>query len=60
MEVGISKIMLIFFVCLCTQVLQWYWFGAGQTYESCVDFVVQDAAPVHEHSGMIRGRSWRG
>ncbi|PKS09221.1 hypothetical protein jhhlp_003835 [Lomentospora prolificans] len=25
-------------------VIQWYWFGQGQTYESCVDFVVPAAA----------------
>ncbi|KAK3314562.1 hypothetical protein B0H66DRAFT_583513 [Apodospora peruviana] len=37
--------------------IQWYWFGAGQTYESCIDFTV--AAPVHEHTGMIRGRRWQ-
>ncbi|KAM7199785.1 hypothetical protein V8F20_005655 [Naviculisporaceae sp. PSN 640] len=37
-------------------VIQWYWFGAGQTYESCIDFTVD--APTHSHTGMIRGRSW--
>ncbi|SPO00132.1 uncharacterized protein DNG_02983 [Cephalotrichum gorgonifer] len=28
--------------------LQWYWFGQGQTYESCVDFVVPAAAEPEE------------
>ncbi|KAK4216442.1 hypothetical protein QBC37DRAFT_416757 [Rhypophila decipiens] len=37
-------------------VIQWYWFGQGQTYESCIDFTVD--APTHAHTGMIRGRSW--
>ncbi|KAK3321308.1 hypothetical protein B0T19DRAFT_466656 [Cercophora scortea] len=38
--------------------LQWYWFGQGQTYESCVDFTV--AAPAtHEHERAIRGRRWQ-
>ena len=26
------------------QVIQWYWFGQGQTYESCIDFVKAAAA----------------
>lgn len=41
----------------CTEagacVLQWYWFGQGQTYESCIDFTQAPAAP------MMRGRSWK-
>ncbi|KAK3935148.1 hypothetical protein QBC46DRAFT_413294 [Diplogelasinospora grovesii] len=40
----------------CTEagicVIQWYWLGAGQTYESCVDFTVPAA------SSAVRGRAW--
>ncbi len=25
------------------KVIQWYWFGQGQTYESCVDLVISAA-----------------
>ncbi|RKU48342.1 hypothetical protein DL546_008660 [Coniochaeta pulveracea] len=39
-------------------VLQWYWLGQGQTYESCVDFTVQNAVPIPAIP--IRGRSWFG
>lgn len=35
-------------------VIQWHWFGAGQTYQSCIDFTVPAAAaPVK-----IRGQAW--
>lgn len=30
-------------------VIQWYWFGQGQTYESCIDFTVPAAAAEHGH-----------
>ncbi|KAK0614843.1 hypothetical protein B0T17DRAFT_498084 [Bombardia bombarda] len=49
----------------CTEagvcVLQWYWFGQGQTYESCIDFTVPApvaAPPASEHEHMIRGQTW--
>ena len=29
---------------LLLQVIQWYWFGQGQTYESCIDFTVSNPA----------------
>ncbi|GAB1313708.1 Chitin-binding, domain 3 [Madurella fahalii] len=44
----------------CTEpgacVIQWYWFGQGQTYESCIDFTIPAAteAPARR----MRGRSW--
>ncbi|KAK0651086.1 hypothetical protein B0T16DRAFT_503238 [Cercophora newfieldiana] len=43
----------------CT--IQWYWFGQGQTYESCIDFTVPAAAaaahPGHEHRRSVAGRA---
>lgn len=49
----------------CTQpgvcALQWHWFGQGQTYQSCTDFVVPAAvaapAPGHDHKMRIRGQT---
>ncbi|KAK4462869.1 hypothetical protein QBC42DRAFT_325811 [Cladorrhinum samala] len=48
-----------------TCVLQWHWFGQGQTYQSCIDFTVPAAAaaPVvdagHEHARRgIRGQTY--
>ncbi|KAK0723328.1 hypothetical protein B0T26DRAFT_641460 [Lasiosphaeria miniovina] len=42
-------------------VIQWYWLGQGQTYESCIDFTTPAPAPVeheHEHSRRaIRGQT---
>ncbi|KAB5567020.1 hypothetical protein GE09DRAFT_754851 [Coniochaeta sp. 2T2.1] len=35
-------------------VIQWYWLGQGQTYESCIDFTVPAAAPS---TPAIRGRT---
>ncbi|KAK0625832.1 hypothetical protein B0T14DRAFT_561795 [Immersiella caudata] len=40
-------------------VIQWYWFGQGQTYESCIDFTVPAAAaadPGHGHRRAVAGR----
>ncbi|KAJ4413410.1 hypothetical protein N0V85_003568 [Neurospora sp. IMI 360204] len=37
-------------------VLQWYWFGQGQTYESCTDFVVPEATAAADSP--IRKREW--
>ncbi|KAK4152299.1 hypothetical protein C8A00DRAFT_16374 [Chaetomidium leptoderma] len=41
-------------------VIQWYWLGQGQTYESCIDFTVAAAAakPEHSHERRMRGQSW--
>jgi len=41
-------------------VIQWYWFGQGQTYESCVDFNLAAATTESEHSHKhrLRGQSW--
>ncbi len=39
------------------QVIQWYWLGQGQTYESCIDFTVAAAAD-HGHMHRMRGQSW--
>ncbi|KAK3988906.1 hypothetical protein QBC44DRAFT_370510 [Cladorrhinum sp. PSN332] len=36
-------------------VIQWHWFGAGQTYQSCIDFTVAAAAPAAEHAHGRRG-----
>ncbi|KAH6667930.1 hypothetical protein B0J14DRAFT_489318 [Halenospora varia] len=38
-------------------VLQWWWYGTGakQTYESCLDFTIADAAPVPK---LARSRFW--
>ncbi|KAL1843764.1 hypothetical protein VTK73DRAFT_2735 [Phialemonium thermophilum] len=45
----------------CTEpgvcVLQWYWLGQGQTYESCVDFTVPAAAAAAAAAPAIRGRT---
>lgn len=40
--------------------IQWYWFGQGQTYESCIDFTVAaaTAGSEHTHERKIRGQSW--
>ncbi|KAK0668805.1 hypothetical protein QBC41DRAFT_337351 [Cercophora samala] len=45
-------------------VLQWHWFGAGQTYQSCTDFTVAapvpapvEPAPEHGHGHRIRGQA---
>ncbi|KAK1775481.1 hypothetical protein QBC45DRAFT_396088 [Copromyces sp. CBS 386.78] len=38
-------------------VLQWYWFGQGQTYESCTDFVVPEVTVPAECP--MRRREWR-
>ncbi|PGH26405.1 hypothetical protein AJ80_01903 [Polytolypa hystricis UAMH7299] len=50
----------------CTQagecVIQWYWFGQGQTYESCIDFTVPapELEPEPEETECAgRTRSWR-
>ncbi|KAK1828319.1 hypothetical protein QBC39DRAFT_289774 [Podospora conica] len=39
-------------------VLQWHWWGQGQTYQSCIDFVqpvAEAAAPGGGHAGHKRG-----
>ncbi|KAK5651982.1 hypothetical protein OQA88_11525 [Cercophora sp. LCS_1] len=35
-------------------VIQWYWFGQGQTYESCIDFTVPKAEAGHNHGRRMR------
>ncbi|KAK3356811.1 hypothetical protein B0T25DRAFT_450556 [Lasiosphaeria hispida] len=44
----------------CTEagacVVQWYWFGQGQTYESCIDFTVPAPAHAHGRRDNVRGR----
>ncbi|KAK4239635.1 hypothetical protein C8A03DRAFT_13988 [Achaetomium macrosporum] len=47
----------------CTEagacVIQWYWLGQGQTYESCIDFTVPAAASSEQaHKRRIRRQSW--
>ncbi|KAL2131955.1 hypothetical protein VTI74DRAFT_4410 [Chaetomium olivicolor] len=37
-------------------VIQWYWFGQGQTYESCIEFTVPAATPGSGHAHMNRIR----
>ncbi|KAK4118533.1 hypothetical protein N657DRAFT_667147 [Parathielavia appendiculata] len=39
-------------------VIQWYWFGQRQTYESCIDFTVATSAaePGYSHEHKIRGQ----
>ncbi|KAK3345521.1 hypothetical protein B0H65DRAFT_509203 [Neurospora tetraspora] len=37
-------------------VLQWYWFGQAQTYESCTDFVVPEVTAAADSP--IRKREW--
>ncbi|KAK3387920.1 hypothetical protein B0H63DRAFT_500918 [Podospora didyma] len=47
----------------CTEagacVIQWYWFGQGQTYESCIDFTTPAPAAEHNHGRRagIRGQT---